>query len=123
MQLQLRSLVMGLFGFLLLLAPGTVSADDGVVEINQARALAGGVTPADLPGFPVTLDASAARSYRLTGSLFLDASVTGVDAVEGATGTTLDLNGFEIACAAACAARCSSRTAIASINTSGFSIR
>ena len=42
-------------------------AVDGVIEINQARALAGGVLGdaiRDPPGFPVTIDRSG--SYRLT---------------------------------------------------------
>ena len=40
---------------------------DGVIEVNQARAIAGGVTAGDTPGFPVTL--SREGSYRLTGNL------------------------------------------------------
>src|SRR5438046_162421 len=44
---------------------GASYASDGVVEINQARALAGGVTRGDAPGFPVTI--SQPGSYRLTG--------------------------------------------------------
>jgi len=42
-----------------------LAAVDGVIEINQARALAGG--PGDEPGFPVTIYASG--SYRLTSNL------------------------------------------------------
>src|SRR5271156_5439677 len=42
-------------------------AVDGVIEINQASAKAGGVTPGDTPLFPVTL--SQPGSYRLTGNL------------------------------------------------------
>jgi hypothetical protein len=74
-----------------------VLAVDGVIEINQAKALAGGATPADTPGFPVTIDRSG--SYRLTGNL----DVTGqpdpqdVTAVRiEAEDVTLDLNGFTI---------------------------
>src|SRR6266545_3858148 len=38
------------------LVPGTpVSAEDGEVLIDQAKALAGGITPNDGPGFPVTI--------------------------------------------------------------------
>ena len=54
------ALVLGFF-------PRSAVAVDGVVEINQTRVLAGGVTASDTPGFPVTLDASG--SYSLTGSL------------------------------------------------------
>ncbi len=46
------------------------SGVDGVIEINQPRALAGGVTATDGAGFPVTLDHPG--SYRLTGNLTVD---------------------------------------------------
>jgi parallel beta-helix repeat protein len=68
---------------------------DGVSEINQPRALAGGVTPGDGSGFPVTLD--HAGSYRLTGNLTVDApDVTAI--VVGSSDVTIDLNGFTISC-------------------------
>jgi hypothetical protein len=72
---------------------GFAHAVDGVVEINQVRANAGLVTPADTPSFPVTISLSG--SYRLTGNLL----VTNVDttAIEiTVPNVTLDLNGFEI---------------------------
>lgn len=53
---------------------------DGVILINQSRALAGGVTSGDTPGFPVTI--SQAGSYPLTGNLQPTSSV--------ARGTNLD---------------------------------
>jgi hypothetical protein len=72
-------------------------AVDGVVEINQARAIAGGVTPGDAPGFPVTI--SQTGSYRLVGNL----DVSGVPGPENVTAieitasfVTLDLNGFSV---------------------------
>ena len=40
---------------------------DGVVYIDQNRAAAGGITPGDLAGFPVTIAQSG--SYRLSGNL------------------------------------------------------
>ena len=70
-------------------------AGDGVVEINQARALAGGITPLDAPGFPVTL--SERGSYRLTSNLDyreLDGVVTAISIA--ASGVTIDLNGFSV---------------------------
>jgi len=68
-------------------------ASDGVVEINQAKALAGGVTASDAPGFPVTIDAGG--SYKLTGSLTnLNADVNTIELK--ASLTTLDLNGFTV---------------------------
>lgn len=68
-------------------------ASDGVVELNQAAALAGGITPADSPGFPITIAASG--SYVLTGDL----TVTGLDTdgiVITSADVTLDLGGHTI---------------------------
>ena len=67
-------------------------AVDGVIEINQAIALVGGVTATDAPGFPVTIDAPG--SYRLTGNLLITGPSDGI-ALE-ASNVSLDLNGFEI---------------------------
>ena len=82
---------------------------DGVIEINQARAKVGGVTPSDTPKFPVTLDHPG--SYRLTGNLDLtDAAARSGGAAEDTTAilvtadnVTLDLNGFTIHGATSCA--------------------
>jgi hypothetical protein len=71
-------------------------AVDGVVEINEARALAGDVTPGDTPGFPVTL--SRPGSYRLTSRLATSSKSTTAILVTS-DDVTLDLNGFTIACA------------------------
>lgn len=69
-----------------------VVAMDGVIEINQARAAAGGVTPGDGVGFPVTL--SQPGSYRLTGPLVSPEFVGAIAITSSAV--TLDLNGFRI---------------------------
>jgi len=70
------------------------AAVDGVIEINQARALAGGVTASDTAGFPVTIDVSG--SYRLTGNLTVpDANTTAIS-VTTAAAVDIDLNGFAI---------------------------
>jgi hypothetical protein len=70
-------------------------AVDGVIEINQARALLGNVTPGDTAGFPVTIAAGSSGSYRLTGNLTVSSDA--VDAIEVlAADVTLDLNGFTI---------------------------
>jgi hypothetical protein len=80
-----------------------VHAVDGVFEIKQARAKAGGVTPGDMPFFPVTIDRSA--SYRLTSNLDVtDASARpegtaaeNTSAIQvNADNVTIDLNGFTI---------------------------
>ncbi len=74
-------------------ASGSALAVDGVVEINQARALKGGVTPGDAAGFPVTI--SAAGSYRLTSNLTVpDVNTDGIDVTTD--NVSIDLNGFAI---------------------------
>lgn len=71
----------------------TGTATVGVITIDQAKAEAGGVTPGDAPGFPVTI--SQPGSYRLMGNLNLtDASVHAIHIT--ADNVTLDLNGFTV---------------------------
>jgi len=74
-----------------LLAAGAASAGDRI-EINHARALAGGISPSDTLGYPVTLSGG---SYVLTSNL----SVTdeAVDGIVVSGPVSLDLNGFTIA--------------------------
>jgi hypothetical protein len=82
--------------------PSNVYAADGVVQIDQNRALAGSVTPGDAPGFPVTI--SQPGSYRLSGNLTVpDADTTAIQITADAV--TLDLNGFSIIGPAICAIR------------------
>ncbi len=77
----------------LLLFCGVASATDGVILIDQARALAGGVTPGDTPGFPVTI--SLPGSYRLSGNLTVpDENTTAIEVT--AQNVSIDLNGFMI---------------------------
>lgn len=69
----------------------------GRIEINQARALAGGVTPGDAPGFPVSI--TLPGSYVLTSDLDLSAALSPqfTSAIEFSTSfVTLDLAGFSI---------------------------
>jgi hypothetical protein len=76
-----------------LLISGGALAVDGVIEINQTKALAGLVTPTDAPLFPVTIDSQG--SYRLTSDLIVDSGKV----IEILTDhVSLDLNGFSIAC-------------------------
>ena len=72
-------------------------AVDGVLLIDQNRAIAGNVTPGDVAGFPVSI--TRAGSYRLSGNLTAPAGVNGIEI--SADGVTLDLNGFSIAGAGA----------------------
>ena len=71
---------------------GPAFAVDGVTLIDQARALAGNVTPGDAPGFPVTL--SLPGSYRLSGNLIVLTPTDGI--LITADRVTLDLNGFSV---------------------------
>lgn len=87
----------------LLLASSPAAAADGVVEINQARAFAGGVTAGDSPGFPVTISESG--SYRLTSNLDVtgEANPEYVTAIRvTANNVTVDLGGFSILGPARC---------------------
>jgi hypothetical protein len=77
---------------LALLLAQPVLATEGVVEINQVGALAGGITTGDAPGFPVRL--TGVGSYRLTSDLDAPAGVAGIDI--SADSVSLDLNGFAI---------------------------
>ncbi len=87
----------GLFGLALVAClcgtgVSTAFAADGVVLIDQNRALAGGVSPNDPPGFPVIL--SQPGSYRLSSNLTVP---QGIDAIFiTADNVTLDLNGFVV---------------------------
>ena len=105
MSMRLNSILKAtaLGSLLALVVTGRALAVDGVIEINQARAKAGGVTPGDTPLFPVTL--SQPGSYRLTGNL----DVTDTTAIPGGSApkdvtaievtsdnVTIDLNGFMI---------------------------
>ncbi len=68
-------------------------AVDGAIEINQAGALAGGVTPGDSAGFPVTLSVSG--HYVLTADLTVpNQNTNGIELTAGPA--QLDLNGFSI---------------------------
>jgi len=77
---------------LLFASTGFTLAVDGVIEINQTRALAGDVTPGDLAGFPIWISESG--SYRLTSDLVPPPGISGISIFED--DVTLDLNGFSI---------------------------
>lgn len=87
---MMRRLLLALL--LLAIAP-VAQAAGGVTEINQARAIAGGVTVSDTAGFPVTLTGQA--SYVLTSDLVVsDPNVSAIDVAGNEI--TLDLNGFAL---------------------------
>lgn len=81
--------------------PSCIYADNGVILIDQARALAGNVTPGDAPGFPVTI--SQPGTYRLSGNLTVPPKTTAIHI--SADFVTLDLNGFSIAGPVVCPGR------------------
>jgi hypothetical protein len=99
---------------MLLALTSRAGAVDGVVLVDQARALAGNVTPGDAPGFPVTL--SRAGSYRLSSNLTVPAGVNGIEITED--NVTLDLNGFTITGSGA-----SARGIVAPAAQAGIAIR
>jgi len=93
MSAALRVLAPAIVALLGLVSP--LAAVDGVIEINQAKALAGGVTASDTAGFPVTI--GTAGSYRLTGNLTVsDANTTAIFINVTNVSVTVDLNGFAI---------------------------
>lgn len=68
------------------------SSQAQVITIDQAKALAGNVTPGDAPGFPVTI--SRPGSYILSGRLEVPADTTGIEI--SSDDVTLNLNGFAV---------------------------
>lgn len=71
------------------------SASDGALEINQTCAVRTGCFSGDAAGFPVTIDGTAGRGYRLTSDLIVPDENT--DAIFVSTDDIgVDLNGFTI---------------------------
>lgn len=72
-------------------------AVDGVIEVNQVRALAGGVTAGDTPGFPVSINTSG--SYVLTSNLTTVGTANALSTTAilvASNDVTIDMNGFSI---------------------------
>jgi hypothetical protein len=73
--------------------PATLFGVDGVILIDQNKAMAGDVTSGDAPGFPVTI--SQPGSYRLDSNLTVpDVNTTAI--IIASDNVTIDLNGFAI---------------------------
>lgn len=71
------------------------NASDGVLEINQACAVTTGCFAGDTPGFPVTIDGTAGRSYVLTDLLFVfDVDESAI--LVTTSDVSIDLGGFKI---------------------------
>jgi len=77
---------------LVALSASPAAALDGEVLISQGKANAGGITPNDDPGFPVTISRSG--KYKLIGNLNVPAGKDGIRVT--AHFVTIDLNGFRI---------------------------
>src|SRR5438105_326293 len=60
------------------------------IVLTQDKALAGGITPGDDPGFPITLSRSG--SYIFESNILPTAGVNGIEVT--APNVTIDLNGF-----------------------------
>jgi len=76
-----------------LVVPASAVAGDGRVEINQSAANAGGITPGDSPGLPVSI--TRPGSYVLTGDLEDAAGNRTLIRVTAAF-VDIDLNGFSL---------------------------
>jgi hypothetical protein len=79
-----------LAGLLVLACPA--AAVDGEILINQKAAIAGGITPGDAAGFPVSI--TRRGRYKLTSDLIVPANTNGIEVVEH--DVTIDLNGHSI---------------------------
>lgn len=78
---------------MLSLSLGAATTSNGVTIIDQAAALAGGISGAcDAAGFPVTI--CKPGSYKLTSDLIVPDGADGIDI--NANDVTIDLNGFAV---------------------------
>lgn len=87
-----------------------VASGAGEIEINDARALAGGVTPGDAPGYPVTISQSG--SYVLTGNLTPTGAENGITIENGVSDVLIDLAGFAIVGPVVCTRGAASTTCV-----------
>ena len=92
MQLQRFRLIRFAAGLLLLATNLPASAVDGVVLLDQNHAIAGGTTPGDLAGYPISINSPG--SYRLSSNLTVPIGSNGIEI--NVDGVTIDLNGFSI---------------------------
>ena len=91
-ELSLTHIMLTLFSAISLMT-GNALAVDGVMEINQARAISGDKYLSDPPGFPVTINYPG--SYILTSNLDVPKGTNGI--VIKTSKVKVDLNGFVIA--------------------------
>lgn len=70
-----------------------VTNDNGDILITQAAASAGGITPGDAPGFPITISVSG--TYRLATNLVVTTVVNGIEV--RANEVTIEMGGHTLA--------------------------
>ena len=73
-------------------AAGSVSATESEVTLDQDKAVKGGITPNDGPGFPITI--TQPGRYVLTSNLYPSATETGIEIK--VHDVTIDFNGFRL---------------------------
>jgi hypothetical protein len=76
----------------------TAGAAQAQQTFDHNKALAGGISPGDTPGYPITL--SRPGHYKLMGNLSVPAGVNGIAIT--ASGVHLDLNGFSVSGPGSC---------------------
>ena len=78
------------FAVLAFVLPADEALAAGPILLTQAKALAGGITPGDAPGFPITLSKSG--SYVFKSNLLPPAGVNGIEVT--VPYVTIDFDGF-----------------------------
>jgi hypothetical protein len=86
--MRVNGLVLGA----LLAVPTALQAGDGVIELNDAMALAGDLAAFDPPRYPILIRTPG--SYRLTSTLSVPLGTTGI--IIQAPQVDIDLNGFTL---------------------------
>jgi len=97
-------------------------SSDGVLEINQTCAVNTGCFAGDAPGYPITIDGSVGKSYRLTGDLVVpDENTDGI--VVAADYVSVDLGGFEIRGSVSCTGSTGKDLSCAPASGSGIGVK
>jgi hypothetical protein len=87
-----RPMVANVFAALVAFTAIPAVAMETEVKIDQNKALAGGVTPGDAPGFPITL--TQPGRYVLTSNLYPPPDTGGIETKNH--DITVDFNGFRL---------------------------
>lgn len=96
-------------------------ASEGVIELNQTCAVSTGCLPGDTPGFPITIQSSAPKSFKLTSNLTV--STAGTMAILGRPSfASIDLAGFTIEGPNTCFPNSTSKGATCAESGSGWGV-